>query len=58
MHRRADGSGALSGELTCEAAEYVETMLDTLAKPTPDAETGQRDLRTPGQRRHDALLEG
>ena len=57
LHRRADGSGTLSGELTCEAAEYVDTMLDTLAKPTPDAETGQRDLRSAGQRRHDALLE-
>jgi hypothetical protein len=58
LHRRADGTSTLSGELTCEAAEYVETLLDTLAKPTPDAETGARDLRTPGQRRHDALLEG
>lgn len=57
LRRRADGSGTLTGELTCEAAEYVETMLDTLAKPKLDPETGQRDLRTPGQRRHDALLE-
>ena len=61
LRRRPDGSGTLTGELTCEAAEYVETLLDTLAKPTPDpqtgATTGQRDLRTPGQRRHDALLE-
>ena len=58
VHRRPDGSGTLSGELTCEAAEYVETLLDTLAKPHPDNESGQRDRRTPGQRRHDALLEG
>ena len=57
LNRRADGSGTLSGELTCEAAEYVHTLLDTLAKPKLDAETGQRDLRSAGQRRHDALLE-
>ena len=57
LHRRADGSGTIAGELTCEAAEYVETLLDTLAKPHTDAD-GARDPRTPGQRRHDALLEG
>jgi hypothetical protein len=57
LQRRADGSGTLSGELTCEAAEYLDTMLDTLAKPHLDAETGRRDLRSAGQRRHDGLLE-
>ena len=57
LRRHADGSGTLSGELTCEAAEYVDTMLDTLAKPHVDTETGQRDLRTPAQRRHDGFLE-
>ena len=39
LHRRADGSGTVTGELTSECAELVATMLDTLAKPTPDAET-------------------
>ena len=57
LHRRADGTGTLSGELICEAAEYVHTLFDTLAKPKLDPETGRRDLRTPGQRNHDALLE-
>jgi hypothetical protein len=57
LHRRADGSGIISGELTCEAAEYVHTLLDTLAKPHLEPD-GTRDLRTAGQRRHDALLEG
>ena len=28
-----DGSGTIAGELTCEAAEYLETLFDTLAKP-------------------------
>jgi hypothetical protein len=46
LHRRADGSGTLSGELTCEAAEYVHTLLDTLAKPHLEPD-GTRDLRTP-----------
>ena len=55
--RRSDGSATISGELTCEAAEYLETMFDTLARPHLDA-NGRPDLRTPGQRRHDALLEG
>ena len=56
LHRRADGSGTIAGELTCEAAEYVETLLDTLAKPHTGP-NGEHDPRTPGQRRHDALLE-
>ncbi len=47
---------SIAGELTCEAAEYVETLLDTLAKPHTGP-NGERDPRTPGQRRHDALLE-
>jgi hypothetical protein len=57
LRRRADGSGTLTGDLTCELAEVVETVLDCLGKlqPGPD---DQRDPRTPGQRRHDALLTG
>lgn len=61
LRRRSDGSGTLSAELTCECAEYLETILDTLAKPAPaqdGADGGVRDLRTPGQRRHDGLLTG
>ncbi len=33
----------------------METVFDTLGQPDP-AHDGVRDLRTPGQRRHDALL--
>ena len=57
LHRRADGSGTIAGELTCEAAEYLETLFDTLATPH-QGPNGERDPRTPGQRRHDALLGG
>ena len=55
LHRLPDGSGTLTAYLTPEAAEYVETVFDTLGQPDP-AHDGVRDLRTPGQRRHDALL--
>ncbi len=57
LHRRPDGSGTIAGELTCESAEYLETLFDTLAKPHQGPD-GERDPRTPGQRRHDALLGG
>ncbi len=55
LHRRSDGSASIAGDLTCEAAEYVETLLDTLAKPHTGP-NDKRDPRTPGQRRHDAVL--
>ncbi len=55
FRRRADGTARVEGELTAEAAEFLETVLDALAKPAP-AEDGTQDPRTPGQRRHDALL--
>lgn len=57
LHRRADGSASMSSELTCELAEYVQTLIDTMSKPHLDAD-GRPDPRTPSQRRHDALLEG
>jgi hypothetical protein len=57
LKRRADGSGTLAGDLTCQLAEVVETVLDCLGKPQP-ADDDTRDPRTPGQRRHDALLAG
>lgn len=56
LQRHADGSGHLCGELTAENAEFLETMFDVLARPVPEAD-GAKDQRTPGQRRHDALLE-
>jgi hypothetical protein len=56
LRRRTDGSGRIEGELTAEAFEHALTLFDTLARPKPSAD-GAKDPRTPGQRRHDALLE-
>jgi hypothetical protein len=56
LHRRPDCTGHLDGDLTAELTEYLDTCLDVLAKPNP-AEDGTPDPRTPGQRRHDALLQ-
>ena len=35
LHRRADGSGTIAGELTCEAAEYVEACSTPSPSHTP-----------------------
>ena len=40
-----------------EGAAIVDSAVDALAKPLPDPETGDRDMRTPAARRADALLE-
>ncbi len=56
LRRRADGSGRLEGDLTAECAEFLETALNSLAAPRPESD-GIKDPRTPGQRRHDALLD-
>src|SRR5690242_12726645 len=52
-----DGSGRLQACLTGEATAVWQTILSTLARPVPDAATAERDRRSPGQRRHDALLD-
>ena len=52
-----DGSGRLQACLTAEATAVWQTILDTLARPVPDSDTGEPDRRSPGQRRHDALLD-
>ncbi|NLJ54356.1 MAG: DUF222 domain-containing protein [Intrasporangiaceae bacterium] len=43
--------------LTPEQAAVIEAALGPLAKPRPNPETGEADLRTNGQRRAEALLE-
>lgn len=43
--------------LTPEQAAVIEAALGPLAKPRPNKETGDPDLRTNGQRRAEALLE-
>ena len=56
LHLRPDGSSRLDGELTAACTEALRTVLDATAKPAP-AVDGTRDPRTPGQRRHDGLLD-
>lgn len=56
LHRRADGSGTLNGELTAECAERLEVVFDALAAPKPAAD-GTLDPRSATQRRHDAVLD-
>ncbi len=43
--------------LTPEQATLLEAALGPLAKPRPNPETGERDLRSHGQRRAEALTE-
>ncbi len=56
LTRRPDGSGVMTVHFTAEAAETYAVVFDALAAPAPAAE-GVPDPRTPGQRRHDALLD-
>ena len=43
--------------LDTEGAAILDAAVDALAKPEPDPQTGERDPRTPGARRADALVE-
>jgi len=47
-----DGAGKLTGDLSPECAAILQQVLDALAKPL-----GPEDLRTEGERNHDALEE-
>jgi hypothetical protein len=40
-----------------EGAAIVDAAVDALARPRPDADTGEHDQRTPAARRADALLD-
>jgi hypothetical protein len=51
-----DGSCRLEAYLTAEAAEHVRVYFDSMARPVQGPD-GTPDPRSPGQRRHDALLE-
>lgn len=42
--------------LTPEQAAQLEAAIGPLAAPQPNEETGERDLRSPGQRRAEALI--
>lgn len=56
LRHNADGSGDIEGRLTPAATAAWQSVLDALASPRP-ADDGTADPRTPGQRRHDALLD-
>jgi hypothetical protein len=53
---RTDGSSHGEFEATAELTEWLRTVLDTTARPAPEAD-GVKDPRTPGQRQHDGLLD-
>ncbi|WP_375485132.1 DUF222 domain-containing protein [uncultured Jatrophihabitans sp.] len=53
---RPDGSSHGTFEATAELTEFLQVVFDALAAPQPES-NGQRDTRTPGQRRHDGLLD-
>jgi hypothetical protein len=54
FRRNADGSGDVTAHLTPACFGLWETILEPLARKRPDDGCGP-DLRSPGQRRHDAL---
>ena len=56
LTQRPDGSVSFRGEGTAEFGEFLNVTFDALAAPKPEAD-GVKDPRTPGQRRHDALLD-
>ena len=56
LHRAGDGTMLLSGRLTPAAGATWQVILDALSAPLPSS-AGERDDRTPSQRRHDGFLE-
>jgi hypothetical protein len=50
LEETIDGAGRLRGDLTPQATAALRAVLDSLAKAK-----GPEDLRTPGERNHDAL---
>jgi hypothetical protein len=54
MHRHADGSADVTAHLSPACYALWETILEPLARRRPDDGCGP-DVRTPGQRRHDAI---
>lgn len=52
--QRKDGSYVLEGRLTRDVGAALEAVLTPLAKPRP-TEVGGQDLRSAGQRMHDAV---
>ena len=54
--RHDDGTATITGDLTCELAELVQTVLDAYAAPKP-ATDGTPDPRSAVQRNHDGLID-
>jgi hypothetical protein len=54
LRRNSDGSGDVTAHLSPACYAMWETILEPLARKRPDDGCGP-DIRTPGQRRHDAL---
>jgi hypothetical protein len=57
LHPNPDGTSTARGRLSREATAVWEAVFDSLARPVPVSEDVVPDDRTPGQRRHDALLD-
>jgi hypothetical protein len=54
--RAPDGPGVMTVHFTAEAAEHYAVVFDACARPVTGPD-GSPDPRSPGQRRHDALLD-
>jgi len=52
----ADGSSTPAGRFTPELTAFLKPILDSLSAPQP-AGDDLPDIRTPGQRRHDCIIE-
>ena len=52
-----DGSTRIRGQLDTESAAIIRAALDPLAAPMPETEDGEKDRRSAGRRRCDALVE-
>ena len=52
-----DGSTRIRGQLDTESAALIRAALDPLAAPMPQTEDGEKDRRSAGRRRCDALVE-
>ena len=55
-HQRADGMWESTLLLDPESHATLEAAIDALSAPAPAGDSGQRDERTPAQRRADALV--
>lgn len=50
-------AGTIRGRYDAEGAAIIAAALDALSAPQPESTDGEKDRRSPAQRRYDALLE-